>query len=188
MNENKLNLIDKYLKALENNDFNYLIENDKEIVNYENIDYSLIGVYEYLMKFYFFLEKFEEGIKLSELLDLKRVESFKIINYSILCYLAKKDILSSMRYINRSEELNNYKEYFDDEDESYYKMLNAHNVTEENQIVLILCLFVKSHVRCFEMTKDDEIKIAYFELIGLLYEIGYSQSIIKCMTEYGYII
>ena len=117
-----LEILSKY----EDKDYNYLLDNYKMITEYDNIDKSLIDVYNYLIKTYFYLERFDEVINFFNLLEIKRIESIDILIYGIASNLSKGDLYSIMRILNKSEMINiSYRTYFDDEDASFHKILKA---------------------------------------------------------------
>ena len=104
-----LEILSKY----EDKDYNYLLDNYKMITEYDNIDQSLIDVYNYLIKTYFYLERFDEVINFFNLLEIKRIESIDILIYGIASNLSKGDLYSIMRILNKSEMINiSYRTYF----------------------------------------------------------------------------
>lgn len=178
-----LEILSKY----EDKDYNYLLDNYKMITEYDNIDKSLIDVYNYLIKTYFYLERFDEVINFFNLLEIKRIESIDILIYGIASNLSKGDLYSIMRILNKSEMINvSYRTYFDDEDASFHKILKA---KEHEQILLVLGLFIKKLSKdFFNVATIEEIKIELFELLGLLTEFGYSKNVINSLMQISILI
>ena len=178
-----LELLEKY----EEKDYNYLLDNYKLITEYENIDHSLVNIYEYLIKTYFYLERFDEVINFFNLLEIKRIESIDILTYGIASYLSKGDLYSVIRIINKSEMINiSYKMYLDDEDASFHKILKANDC---EQVLLVLGLFVKKLSKSFfNEATSEEIKIELFEVLGLLTEFGYSKEVINNLMQIGILL
>lgn len=173
---------DKYIgSALKNKDYEYIFDHFNELLLYVNKDYS--ELYDYLFPVLFKLKKFKEINKLYESLLDNDIESNISVTYALLSVL-NTDLYKALSIINNSNVLNGDLKIYHEEGGANY--INLLKENDDVQLAFIICNFIKELARC---TFDKEqVVVKYYELISLLYELGYNESFINKMNEIGYII
>ncbi len=116
-----------------------------------------------------------------------RKESFALLYYGMLGFLANVDIYQAVSYIKKSELLNqaSIKEYFEKDGANYSNILYLSRIDTYGPLALILVNFIDGIAR--EIVGNDDIDREYilfrfFDLINMLYEIGYPDEIITKLT------
>ena len=177
------NRIKEYLN--DNNYFEVLKMKDEILnINYSLDDYA----YESLIKCAFLLGDFDSVVLIFSELFKRNRESLKLIYYGLLGMLANTDIYQAMSFIKRSELLNQsaFKEYFLKDGANYSNILFLSKVDEYGPLALILVNFIDgiSKEVVGNIDIDNEyILFRFFDLINMLYEIGYPDSVIQKLTE-----
>ena len=115
--------------------------------------------------------------------ELKRkdIESLTLVSCALISTFTT-DLYKALSIINNSKILNSELNKYLEIGGANYNNLLIEN--EEVQLAFILSNFIKELGKC----ENDMIVIKYYELISLLYEIGYSESIIDKLTKIGYIL
>ena len=135
----------------------------------------------------FYEEQYKDIIKIFNRLNDQELYDFEYLYYAILSCIALDDLYLGLSIIR------NYPLLEDDEIKSYLEDDGANfiNILKTNELVqkaLIVCLYLDRNKNNTSILKSIEANINYFELIGSLYEIGYSNNVIKELTNVGHII
>lgn len=145
---------------------------------------------------YFYQEDFKSMVKVIDegALNNSYLESFdscEFIYYSLAGLMAIDDYLKVWQFIKlcgvlKTPELMYYRQ----SDGANY--LNLLKENESIQEVMIMVIFLESNkeLTLLHSTYEELVSlgIQYFEMISNLYELGYSNKIVKKMTEIGHII
>ena len=127
------------------------------------------------------LKRFEDVENLYAELKRKGIESLTLVSCALVSTFTE-DIYKALSIINNSLVLNSkLSKYLEVGGANYNNLLVE---KEETQLAFILSNFIKELGKC----ENDMIVVKYYELISLLYEIGYSESIIDKLTKIGYIL
>ena len=94
--------------------------------------------------------------------------------------IGNKKINRAKSLIEESGLVKNNRDFFEDDSASFINLLSE---DEDLQKVIIISLFL---VRSTLFNNDfSELEINYFELIGSLYELGYSKKVIEELNNDG---
>ena len=187
----------KVINEFKNKNYQYIHDNIDTIVNSINDDSvtnqdesndieDKVKVYEYIFESYFNLEKFDILIQMyNDLLKVK-IESYPLCMYTLLACVGLKDVYLAISYIRRSKLLKeNLKWYLDEDGSNYYNFLKE-NVDIQMLLIVVTCI---NKLECnLDESFEYSAGVSYYELISLLFEIGYSKEVIKRLTEIGYIL
>lgn len=124
------------------------------------------------------IDDFKEEIKEDK-------ENYNDAFYMLASILASNEIYLGLSIIKKSKLLNqeSITSYLDKEGAN---LVNLVVEGDEVKKVAILLMFINNHKDCD--INDTEVYLSYFEMIDSLYEIGYSNRIIKELTDVGHII
>ena len=176
----------KIKEHLKNQEYFEILKLKDEIFeNLESLDeYSI----ETLIMVAFHLGDFDQVIIIYSELFKRGMESFAISYYGFLAMLANTDIFQAVSYIKKSELLNQnaIKEYFLSDGANYSNILFLGKVDAYGPLALVLVNFINGISK--EVVGNVEIDSEYilfrfFDLINMLYEIGYPDEIISKLTK-----
>ena len=197
---NILNLRSENLKVLEefnNQNYQYIYDNIDKIVesigseinesNDSNTEQTeKVKVYEYIFESYFNIEKFDLLIEMYSKLQKVKMETYPLCMYTLLACVGLKDVYLAISYIRKSNCLKELKWYLSEDGSNYYNFLKE---SIDVQMLLIVVTFInKLECEIDEDSFEYSAGVTYYELISLLFEIGYSKEVIKRLTEIGYIL
>jgi len=158
---------------------------DEILTNYDILDSS---IYENLISSTFYLGNFDDVIVIGSELIANDVETFEVIYYTLLALIANVDIYQAMSLIGKSKLLNldEIKEYHANDGANYSNLLYFSETLSSSTLALIIVNFVKGLSR--EMTGNVEVDHEYmlfrfFDLINMIFEIGYPLEIIQRLTR-----
>jgi len=174
--------IKDYLK--ENNYFEILKMKDEIFQNIDTLDAFPL---ETLIRAAFILGDFNQVVLIYTECFKQGKESFILTYYGLLGFLANVDIFHAISYIKKSELLNQaaIKEFFLNDGANYSNILNFAKLNTYFPLALILVNFVEGIAK--EVVGRDDVDSEYilfrfFDLINMLYEIGYPDEIIAKLT------
>ena len=125
-------------------------------------------------------DEIEEIENLIKIVNKEYLDNNEILYYLLLGLIGNKKINRAKGLIEESNLINNNKDFFLDDSASFINLLNE---DYDLQKVIIISLFL---IRGTLFTNDySEMEINYFELIGQLYEIGYSKEVIDELNNDG---
>lgn len=157
---------------------------DEIFENLEKLDEFAV---EQLIRSAFILGDFDKVVLIYSQCFKKKFESLVLTYYGLLGFIANLDIYQAMNYIKKSELLNQpaIKEYFLQDGANYSNILHLAKINIYCPLALILVNFVDGIAK--ELVGKDEIDQEYilfrfFDLINMLYEIGYPDEIITKLT------
>ena len=158
---------------------------DEILHNYQVLDTS---IYSKLIHANYIIGNYDQVIMISNDLMSKGIETFEIIYYTILSMIANTDIYQAMSYIKRSKILNleDIKEFHSEDGANYSNLLNFSATLSSSTLALLMVNFVEGLSR--EMTGNLDVDKEYllfrfFDLINMVYEIGYPLEIIEELTR-----
>lgn len=158
---------------------------DEILSNYETLDNY---AFENLIRSTFIVGDFDQTIIIFSDLFQKGIETFPILYYGFLSFLANTDIYQVLSYIRKSTLLqsNNYQEYTNKEGANYSNILYLSKLEHYATLTLILINFIEGISR--EVIGNIEIDQEYilfrfFDLINMLFEIGYPVEIISSLSS-----
>lgn len=187
----------KVLEEFNNKNYQYIYDNIDKIV--ESIGSELnesndsnteqtekVKVYEYIFESYFNIEKFDLLIEMYSKLQKVKMETYPLCMYTLLACVGLKDVYLAISYIRKSNCLKELKWYLSEDGSNYYNFLRE---SIDVQMLLIVVTFInKLECEIDEDSFEYSAGVTYYELISLLFEIGYSKEVIKRLTEIGYIL
>lgn len=178
--ENKINQLLK-----ENDYYGIFMMKDDILNNYQVLDQS---VFHQLISSTFYIGNFDEVCLISNQLKAMNIESFEIIYYTILSLIANVDIYQAMSYVKKSKLLNNedIKEFYTADGANYSNLLFLSDKSLMQALALLMVNFVEGLSR--EMTGNidvdqEYIMFRFFDLINLVYEIGYPLAVIQELSH-----
>ena len=135
-------------------------------------------LYQYFNKSNF--DEIEEIENLIKIVNKDYLENNEILYYLLLGLIGNKKINRAKSLIEESGLVKNNRDFFEDDSASFINLLSE---DEDLQKVIIISLFL---VRSTLFNNDfSELEINYFELIGSLYELGYSKKVIEELNNDG---
>lgn len=178
--ENKINQLLK-----ENDCYGIFIMKDEILNNYQVLEQV---VFHQLISSTFYIGNFDEVCLISNQLKTVNIESFEIVYYTILSLIANTDIYQAMSYIKKSKILSNedIKEFYTADGANYSNLLFLSDKHLMQALALLMVNFVEGLSR--EMTGNIDIDKEYimfrfFDLINLVYEIGYPLAVIQELSQ-----
>ena len=187
----------KVLEEFNNQNYQYIYDNIDKIVesigseinesNDSNTEQTeKVKVYEYIFESYFNIEKFDLLIEMYSKLQKVKMETYPLCMYTLLACVGLKDVYLAISYIRKSNCLKELKWYLSEDGSNYYNFLKE---SIDVQMLLIVVTFInKLECEIDEDSFEYSAGVTYYELISLLFEIGYSKEVIKRLTEIGYIL
>lgn len=184
----KTQLINRVLDAIEISDYKLIISmKDQLLDNIEDLKDSI--VFDCLLDSLYNLYLFEEIIIVGDELLKKGYESFDLYYYMLLSYIALVDIYQAKSLIRKSKLLNNkdIQHYYTNEGANYSNILGMDNdLFTESALSLLIVNYINEVSK--EMAGDIEIDRQYllyrfFDLINMVYELGYDDYIIMALEK-----
>ncbi|MCK9536494.1 MAG: hypothetical protein M0R05_02710 [Bacilli bacterium] len=178
-----INKMNDYKKA---SDYYSIAQMKNQILdNYQECDTE---IYEDLIRATFAIGNYDETILIGNDLITKNVETFTVIYYSLLAALGNDDIYQAKSLIKKSRLLSSgeIKNLYEKDGANYsYLLAYSHSLTSIT-LALIVVNFVEGLIR--EMASgvviDHEyLLFRFFDLINMLYEIGYPPEIIRELSK-----
>jgi hypothetical protein len=175
-------LHNKIKELLSQNQYMEVLKLKDEILNSETVLDDFI--YSSLAKSAFLLGDFDNVVLIYSELFKRKLESFKLTYYGLLGLLANIDIYQAISFIKRSEILNEpaIKEYFIKDGANYSNILLTSKIGKYVPLTLILVNFIEgvSKEVVGNIDLDNEyILYRFFDLINMLYELGYPDDILS---------
>lgn len=135
----------------------------------------------------FYNEDYQGVIKIYETIKETEEYNYLYLYYALLSCIGLDDVYRGLSIIKNDPLLN------DKETESLIEADGANFINilkhdEGMQKALVICLYLDNNKNYPSILKNIEANINYFELIGSLYELGYSNNVIKELTNMGHII
>lgn len=135
----------------------------------------------------FFNEDYQGVIKLYNQLKDKEIYDFEYLYYALLACLGLDDAYLGLSIMKNNPLLEN-EELASLIETGGANFINILKCDEGMQKALFICLYLDYNKDYPSILKNIEANINYFELIGSLYELGYSNNVIKELTNVGHII
>lgn len=180
----KAQVINKIYEAYDDEKYNVVCSFKDELI--ESVDlFKDTDVLDILLESYFELFLFEEVVMVADELLKKGYESFSMLYLALLSNIALVDIYQAKSLIKRSKILNDesIKPFFLKEGANYSNILSLRSdVFYEASLCLLIVNFVNevSTEMLGEIEVDKEYLLyRFFDLINMVYELGYDISIIK---------
>ncbi|MFY9537502.1 MAG: hypothetical protein WBL47_03330 [Bacilli bacterium] len=180
-------LIINKINEYKNNEDYYAIAKMKNLIleNYRQCDAE---IYEDLIRATFAIGNYDETILIGNDLIAKNVETFTVIYYSLLASLGNNDIYQAKSIIKNSRLLNGgeIKNLYSKEGANYSRLLAYSQSLPSLAMALIIVNFIEGLAR--ELVNGIEIDGEYllfrfFDLLNMLYEIGYPPEIIRELAK-----
>lgn len=180
-------LIINKINEYKNNEDYYAIAKMKNLIleNYRQCDAE---IYEDLIRATFAIGNYDETILIGNDLIAKNVETFTVIYYSLLASLGNNDIYQAKSIIKNSRLLNGgeIKNLYSKEGANYSRLLAYSQSLPSLAMALIIVNFIEGLAR--ELVNGIEIDGEYllfrfFDLLNMLYEIGYPPKIIRELAK-----
>ncbi len=153
---------------------------DEILTNYQELNNF---AFDNLVKSCFFLKKYDQVVILYFEFLKKEIETYSIVYYTILALIANIDIYQALSIINKSKLLKQeqLQIYFEIDGANYLNLIKSNKLLEEEQLAILVVNFLKGISR--ELANNIELDQEYilfrfFDLINMLYEIGYPDGII----------
>jgi len=178
-----INKINDYKKVFDY----YSIAKMKDIIldNYQECDPD---IYEDLIRATFAIGNYDQTLVIGNELIGKNAETFSVIYYSLLAALGNDDIYYAKSLIKKSRLLNSaeIKNLYTKDGANYSQLLIYAPTLTSFTLAMIIVNFVEGLVR--EINGDVEANQEYllfrfFDLINMLYEIGFPSRIIRELTK-----
>jgi hypothetical protein len=181
--KSKVNLMNKIYSAYDEADYRKVVSFKSEVLEYY-ADLKSEDIFEIILESYFELSAFEEVITFGDELIKQGYEDFELYFYMLASYIAIVDIYQAKSLIRRSKILNqdDIKFYYSNEGANYTNILNlSDEIFELAAPCLLLVNFITEVSK--EIAGDFEVDHEYllyrfFDLINLVYELGYEYEII----------
>lgn len=145
-------------------------------------------IFDSLLHATFQIAHFDGIILISDELMKKDYESWDLIYYTLLAFLANQEIYQAMLFIKRNGYLNSteYGIYHGSEGANYSNILHLDVKNHSLILALIMTNFMEGLAK--EMLGDMKIDQEYhlyrmFDLLNLIYELGYPLEFITKLTE-----
>lgn len=182
----KVLILNKINDLKKKNDYYGIFKLKDEILeNYQVLDSS---IYNSLISSTFYLGNFDQVIIIGHEFFNKDVETFEIIYYTLLALIANVDIYQAMSTIKKSKILNleDIKEFHSSDGANYSNLLHFSDTLSSSTLSLLIVNFVEGISR--EMTGNIDVDHEYllfrfFDLINMVYELGYSLEIIQDLSR-----
>lgn len=180
-------LIINQINDYKSNEDYYGIAKMKNLIldNYQQCDAE---IYEDLIRATFVIGNYDEAILIANDLIAKNVETFTVIYYALLSALGNNDIYQAKSIIKKSQLLNSseIKNLYSKDGANYSQLLTHVHSLPGLALALIITNFVEGLAR--ELASGVEIDQEYllfrfFDLINMLYEIGYPSVIIRELAK-----
>jgi len=158
---------------------------DTILENYKECDYD---IYEELIKATFSIGNFDEVILIGNDFIYKGIESFSLIYYFLLSCIANNDIYQAKSIIRKSKVLNvnEIKNLYKEDGANYTKLLNYTYSFPSIVLSLVIVNFVEGLMREVGsgINIDNEyLLFRFFDLLNMLYEIGYPHEIVLKLSN-----
>ena len=168
----------------QNNYFEILKLKDEIFESYEILDDYAFNS---LIKSAFILGDFDQAVVIYTELFKRKIETFTLTYYGLLGMLANTDIYQAISYIKKSELLNQnqVKEYFLKDGANYSNILFLSKIDVYGTLSIVLVNFIEGIAKEIVGNVDidsEYILFRFFDLINMLYEIGYPEEIIQKLT------
>lgn len=158
---------------------------DQVLENYEVLEPNIFSK---LVSSTFIIGNFDDTIKIGNELIAKNIETFDILYYTLLSLIARTDIYQAMSLIKKSKILNleEIKKFHSLEGANYSNLLNFSAALSSSTLTLLVVNFIEGIAR--EMTGNidvdrDYLLFRFFDLINMVYEIGYPYEIIEELSK-----
>jgi len=179
----KTQIINNFLDAYYNQDYKKAITYKDDILrNYEILKDE--ELFEKLLESYFELYAFEEVIMVGDELRKYKYESFDLYFYMLSSFIALTDIYRASILIKRSPLLNHesIKFYYEKEGANYSNILSLSKVLFfQAAPCLLLVNFINEVIKELGGSIDldkEYLLYRFFDLINMIYELGYDEWII----------
>lgn len=186
--KNKVNLMNKVYDAYNDEDYRLVLSYKNEVLEYFD-EYQEEEVFQIICESYFELSAFEECVSFGEQLIKLGYEDFEVYFYMIASLIALVDIFKAKSLIMRSKLLNEegVAFYHSKDGANYSNIISlSDELFEQAAPCLLLVNYINEVSR--EIAGDIEIDKEYllfrmFDLINLIYELGYESEIITMMDR-----
>lgn len=133
----------------------------------------------------FYSEDYDECINCFLEKMKEEQEDLHLAFYALLSTIGNNDLYLGLSIMKKSKILNNeaITSYLDKEGANLVNLLVE---KEDVQKVVIVMMFINNHKE--NDMNETESSLSFFEMIGSLYEIGYSSSLIKELTSIGHML
>lgn len=183
----KVRLVNLIKEYLEQEDF-YSIYKLKDDIFLSFDELKQTSIFNHLLYATFNLGHFDGVILISDELQKKGYESFELIYFTLLSFIANTDIYQAVLFIKKSKILNmeEIKVYHSIDGANYSNILHFDETLSSSTLALVITNFVEGIAR--EMIGDriidqEYILYRFFDLINLILELGYPAVIINELTE-----
>lgn len=145
-------------------------------------------VYEELIRATFTIGNYDEVILIGNELINKNIETFSILYYVLLATLGNDDIFQAKSIINKSKLLNNneIKNLYTQDGANYSRLLAHCTTLPSFTLALIIVNFIEGIIREFGRginVNSEYLLYRFFDLINMLYELGYPTIIIRNLSN-----
>lgn len=158
---------------------------DRIIDNYQVLDAQ---VFTNLLASTFIIGNFDEAITIGLELQKKGIETYETLYYVLLSLIANNDIYQALSVINRSSLLNNseIKELYLEGGANYSNLLHYAESYPNFTLLLLIVNYIEGLAREMSGTKEpnpDYLLFRFFDLINLVYELGYPLEILQELSS-----
>lgn len=174
--------------AVDCEDYDIIYKNKDLIIDsfeyFKNTD-----IYVYLVKAYFFKEKYESVITLVTELLKKEYERLDCYYYLVLSCLALEDVYQGVSIIKKSRLLNSpeYAIYWNDE-ATYSSLINCEDSLKKTGLFVKFLMELVKEITFGDSKEVGYIGLRYFELVNTLFEIGFNEEFIKELINIANVI
>lgn len=157
---------------------------DFMLQHYRECDFE---VYEELIRATFVIGNYDETILIGTDLIMKNIETFTITYYSLLASLGNNDLYQAKSLINKSGLLNSdeIKDLYVKDGANYSRLLTHADTLPALTLTLIIVNFIEGLIKEISLGADvnqEYLLFRFFDLINMLYELGYPSAIIKNLS------
>lgn len=174
--------------AIDCDDYDVIYKN-KDLINDSFEYFKNTDIYVYLVKSYFYKEKYESVIMLVTELLRKEYERLECYYFLILSCLAVEDVYQGASIVKKSRLLNSPEIviYWNDE-ATYSSLINCDDDLKKAGLMVQFLMELVKEITFGAPKEDGYIGLRYFELVNTLLEIGFSEEFIKELINIANVI
>ncbi|HHX80261.1 MAG TPA: hypothetical protein GX692_04265 [Acholeplasmataceae bacterium] len=136
----------------------------------------------------FVIGNFDDVVLIASELKRKGIETYPTLYYTLLALIANEDLFQAVSIIKNSKILNNpeIKSLYQEDGANYSNLLAYAERYPNFSLLLLMVNYVNGIIREINGTKDinrDYLLFRFFDLINLIYELGYPLKIIQELSS-----
>lgn len=150
----------------------------------ENLDQLDRKIFDDLLFATFVIGNFDDVVLIASELKKKEIETYSTLYYTLLSLIANEDIFQAASLIRKSKILNNteIKTLYQEDGANYSNLLAYADRYPNFTLLLLVVNYVNGIIREINGTKEidrDYLLFRFFDLVNLIYELGYPLKIIQ---------